>query len=78
MLMIQSAPPDEFRSVQPGIQTCTDDVLSCMNNNKLMLNIDRVTAVVTSSCLRLVDSDLADIRGSNILFKTSVKYLYQS
>ena len=30
----QSAPPAEFLSVQSGIQTCTDDILSWMNSNK--------------------------------------------
>ena len=42
-----------------------------------MLNADKteVMAVVTSSRLRLVDSDSADIGVSNISFKTPVKYI---
>ena len=42
-----------------------------------MLNVDKteVMAVVTSSRLRLVDSDSADIGVSNISFKTPVKYI---
>ena len=73
----QSAPPDEFCSVQTGIQTCIEDVLSWMNSNKLMLNTDKteVMAVGTSSRLSRVDCNSASIGGSNIPFKTSVKYL---
>ena len=68
------APPDEFRSVQLGIH---DDVLSWMNSNKLMLNTDKTKAMAVSASLRsrLVDSDSADIRCSNIPLKTPVKYL---
>ena len=73
----QSALPDEFCYVQTGIQTCIDDVLSWMNSNKFMLNTDKteVMTVGTSSRLSLVDCDSANIVGSNIPLKTSVKYL---
>ena len=73
----QSAPPDEFCSVQTGIQTCIEDVLSWMNCNKLMLNTDKteVLAVGTSSRLSRIDCDLANIGDSNIRSTTSVKYL---
>ena len=37
----QSAPPDDFRSVQSGIQTCIDDVLTWMNTDELTLNTDK-------------------------------------
>ena len=71
--------PDGFSSVQTGIQTCIDGILSWMNSSKLMLNTDKteVMAVCTSSCLTLVDCSSANIRfrGSNIPIKTSVKYL---
>ena len=72
----QSAPPDEFFSVQTGIQTCIGDVLSWMNSNKLMLNTDRTEVMTagTSSHLSQVDSNSANIGGSNIPSKTSVKY----
>ena len=58
-------------------QTCIEDVLSWMNSNKLMLNTDEteVMAVGTSSRLSRVDCNSANIGGSNISFKTSVKYL---
>ena len=36
----QGAPPNEFCSVKQDIQTCTDNILSWMNSNKLMLNTD--------------------------------------
>ena len=73
----QSAPPDEFSSVQTGNQTCIDDVLSWTNSNNLMLNTDKteVMAVDTSSRLSRVGRDSANIEGSNVPFKTSVKYL---
>ena len=73
----RSAPSDEFRSVQTGIQTCIEDVLSWLNSNKLMLNTDKteVMAVGTSSRFIWVDCSSANIGGSNIPFKTSVKYL---
>ena len=73
----QSAPLDEFCSVQTGIQICIEDVLSWINGNKLMLSIDKteVMAVGTSSRLSRVDCTSANIGGSNITFKTSVKYL---
>ena len=69
--------PDEFCSVQTGIQTCVEDVLSWINSNKLMLNTDKteVKAVGTSSRLSRVDGNSANIGDSNIPFKTSVKYL---
>ena len=73
----QSAPPDEFFSVQTGIQTCIGDVLSWMNSNKLMLNADKteIMAVGTSSRLSRVDCNSVNIGGSSIPFKTSVKDL---
>ena len=73
----QSTPPDEFCSVQKGIQTCIEAVLSWMNSNKLILNTDKteVMAVGTSSRLSRVDCNSANIGDSNIPFKTSVKYL---
>ena len=73
----QSAPPDEFCSVQTGIQTYIKDVLSRVNSNKLMLNTDKteIMAVGTSSRLSQADCNLANIGGSSIPFKTSVKYL---
>ena len=37
----KSAPHDQFFSVQSCIQTCIDDVLLWMNNNKLKLNTDK-------------------------------------
>ena len=48
-----------------------------MNSNKLMLNTDKteIMAVGTSSHLSRVDCNSANIRGSSIPFKTSVKYL---
>ena len=63
--------------MQSGIQTCIDDILYWINTNKLTLNTDRtkVMAVGASSHLSLVDCNLANIGGSNIPFKTSVKYL---
>ena len=72
----KNAPSDEFCSVQTGIQTCIDDFLSRMNNNKLMLNTDKteVMAVGTSSRLSRVDCNSVNIGGSNIPYKTSVKY----
>ena len=75
--LLQSAPPDEFCSVQTGIQACVEDVLSWMNSNKLMLSTEKteVMAVGTSSCLSWVDCNSANVKGSNIPFKTSVKYL---
>ena len=74
----QSTPPDGFCSVQTGIiQTCIEDVLSWMNSNELMLNTDKteIMAVGTSSRLSRVDCNSANIGGSSIPFKTSVKYL---
>ena len=75
--LLQSAPPDEFRSVQTDIQTCIEDVLSWMNSNELMLNTDKteIMAVGTSSRLSQADCNLANIGGSSIPFKTAVKYL---
>ena len=72
-----SAPPDELCSVQTGIQTCIEDVLSWMNSNKLMLNTYKteIMAVGTLSRLSRVDCNTANIGSSNIPFKTSVKYL---
>ena len=72
-----SRPSDEFGSVQTGIQTCIEDVLSWMNSNKLMLKTDKteVMSVGTSSRLSQVDCNSENIGGSNIPFKTSVKYL---
>ena len=73
----QSAPPDEFFSVQTGIQTCIGDVLSWMNSNKLMLNTDKTEVMAAGTSFRLsrVDCNSANIVGSGIPFKTSVKYL---
>ena len=73
----QSAPSDAICSVQTGIHTCFEDVLSWMNSNKLMLNTDKteVMAVGTSSRLSRVDCNSANIGGSSIPFETSVKYL---
>ena len=73
----QSAPPDEFYSVQTSIQTCIEDVLSWMNSSKLMLNTDKteVRADGTSSRLSRVDCNSANIGVSNIPFITSVEYL---
>ena len=73
----QSAPLDEFCSVQTGIQTCIEDVLSWMNSNKLMLKTDKteVMSVGTSSRLSRLDCNSANMGGSSIPFKTSVKYL---
>ena len=47
------------------------------NSNKLMFNTDKteVMAVGTSSRLSRVDCNSANMGGSNITFKTSVKYL---
>ena len=69
--------PDGFSSVQTGIQTCIDGILSWMNSSKLMLNTDKteVMAVGTSSRLNRLDSNSANIGGSNIPFKSSVKYI---
>ena len=49
----ESAPPDQFLSVQSCIQTCIDDVLLRMNSNKLKLNTDKteVMPVGSASCL---------------------------
>ena len=73
----QSAPTDEFYSVQTSIQTCIEDVLSWMNSNKLLLNTDKteVRAVGTSSRISRVDCDSANIGGGNTPFQTSMKYL---
>ena len=59
----QSAPPDEFCSVQTGMQTCFEDVLSWMNSNKLTLNTDKadIMAVGTSSRLSRVHCNSANI-----------------
>ena len=75
--LAQSAPPDEFCFVQTGIQTCIEDILSWMNSNKHMLNTDKteVASVGTSSHLSRIDCNSANIGGSSIPFKTSVKYL---
>ena len=72
----QNAPANEYCSVQTGNQTCIDDVLSWMNSNNLMLNTDKieVMAVGTSPLLSRVDCHSANIGGSNIPFKMSVKY----
>ena len=61
----QSTPPDEFGSVQTGIKTCIEDVLSWLNSNKLMLNTDKteVMAVGTSSRLSWVDRNSSNIGG---------------
>ena len=47
-----------------------------MSSNKLTLNTDKteVMALSASSRRRLVDRDSADTGGSNITFKTSVRY----
>ena len=73
----QSTPPDEFCSVQKGIQTCIEAVLSWMNSNKLILNTDKteVMAVGTSSHLSRVECNSANMGGSHIPIKTCVKYL---
>ena len=73
----QSARPDEFGSVQTGIQTRIEDALSRMNSNKLMLNTDKpeVMAVGTSFRLSRVDCNSANIGCSKIPFKTSMTYL---
>ena len=64
-VLSQSMPPDEFCSVQTGIQTCIDYVLSSLNSNKLRLNTDKteVMAVGTSSRLSLIECDSANIGG---------------
>ena len=48
-----------------------------MTSNKLMVNTNKteIVSVDASSCIRLVDSDSADIGGSNIPFKPSVRCL---
>ena len=63
--------------MQTDIQTGIEDVLSWVNSNELMLNTDKteVMAVGTLSRLSRVDCNSANIGGSNIPFKTSVKYL---
>ena len=71
----QSTPLDEFWSVQTGIQTCTDEVISWMNINKLSTDKPEVMTVGTSSRLSRVDCDSANIGSGNIPFKTSVKNL---
>ena len=73
----QSTPPDEFGSVQTGIKTCIEDVLSWMNSNKLMLNTDKTEVMPVDTSFRLSQRDCnsANIRGNNIPFKTSGKYL---
>ena len=73
----QSALRDEFCFVQTGIQTCIEDVLSRMNNNKFKLNTDKteVMTVGTSSRLSRVDCSSVNIGGSNIPFETFVKDL---
>ena len=75
--LLQSAPPDEFRSVQTGIQTCIEDVISWMNSNKLMLNTDKTEVMAAGTSFRLsrVDCNSTIIGGSHIPFNTSVKYL---
>ena len=73
----QSARPDEFGSVQTGIQTRIEDALSRMNSNKLMLNTDKpeVMAVGTSPRPSRVDCNSENIRGSNIPIKISFEIL---
>ena len=44
----QSAQPDEFCSVQTGIQTCIEDVLSWMNSNKLMFYTDKTEVMAVA------------------------------
>ena len=63
----KSAPPEEFIYLQSGIQRRIDGVLSWMNSNKLMLNTNKaeVMTVGAPSRLRLVDSDWANVEGSN-------------
>ena len=69
MELRKSTPSDKFCPLHVN---STDDVLSWVNS---MLNTDKkeVLAVNASSRLRLVDKDWADIVGSNILFKISLK-----
>ena len=52
----QSAPPDEFRSIQSGIYTCIDDILSWMNSNKLMLNTDKTEVMAVDASSRLTQA----------------------
>ena len=72
--------PIKCLSIYTAIDTLPgriEDILYWMNSNKLMLNTDKieVMAVSTSSRLSRVDCNSANIDGSIIPFKTSVKYL---
>ena len=73
----QSAPLDDFSTVQTGVESCVVEVLSWMNSNKLMLNTDKteLMPVGSSARLELVGGDSAMIGGSRVDFKSSVKYL---
>ena len=73
----QSAPPDDFCSVQTGTQTCIENVLTWMNSTKLVFDTNKTEAMAVGTSVRLsrVDYNSANIGGSNIPFKTSVKYL---
>ena len=73
----QSGTPGDFPPIQTSIETCVNNVLGWMNSNKLKLNTDKteVLPVGSPGRLELIDSESADIGGSVVPFKSSVKYL---
>ena len=75
--MSKSAPAKDFCIVQSEVTACIHDVLDWMTSNKLKLNTDKteVMPAGTSSQLKLIDTNSANIGGTDIKFKDSVKYL---
>ena len=73
----KSAPPNHFVHVQSCIQTYIDDILLRMNSNNLKLNTDKteVMPVDSTSRLKSVDSECANIGGNTVPFKMSAKCL---
>ena len=68
-----SAPPGDFTSAQPNIQSCISDTLSWMQSNKLKLNTEKTEMFVGSSvCISSVGCESADIGGSCIPFQTTM------
>ena len=66
----KSAPPDRFTSILSCIQTCINDALIWMKNNKLKLNTDKTEVMPVGSASRLesVDSECANTGGNSVPF----------
>ena len=73
----KSAPPDVFHSAKATLQSCTRDVHSWMNSNKLKLNTDKTEAMLSGAENRLADVDRGPvpIADSSIPLQRTVKYL---